>query len=46
MIYNEQDLPNAPYSNPKKGVLQAWRTGQLNRYLFCALLVLNILKCL
>ena len=30
MIYNETDLPNAPYSNPKKGVVQAWRAGQLS----------------
>ena len=29
MVYNESDLPNAPYANPQKGILQSWRSGQL-----------------
>ena len=27
MIYNGKDMPNAPYADPKKGVIQSWRGG-------------------
>lgn len=33
MVYNISDLPNAPYSDPKQGVVQAWRSGQFSSYI-------------
>ena len=39
MVYNENDLPNAPYADTTGGVVQAWRSGQLSLGFFFFFLI-------
>ena len=34
MIYNTKDLPNAPYANPKGGIVQVWRPKHWDSWMF------------